>query len=52
MMNVMLSKELKQAIRSELRKDCREEAKKILELGDDKDRQDFLKYHNEDKGKK
>ena len=46
----MLSKELKQAIIAELRKDCREEAKKILELGDDKDRQDFLKYHNEDKG--
>jgi len=43
-------KEIKKAIRNEIRKDCREEALKILELGDDKDREDFLKYHNEDSG--
>jgi hypothetical protein len=43
-------KEIKAAIRKELRKECREEALKILILGDDKDREDFLKYHNEDKG--
>jgi hypothetical protein len=43
-------KEIKKAIRNEIRKDCREEAKKILELGDDKDRGDFMKYHEEDKG--
>jgi hypothetical protein len=43
-------KEIKAAIRKELREDCREEALKILELGDDKDRLDFLKYHNEDNG--
>ena len=45
-----LSKEIKKAINNELRKDCREEAKKILELGDDKDRLDFLKYYNEGSG--
>ena len=43
-------KEIKVAIRKELRKECREEALKILILGDDKDREDFLKYHKEDKG--
>jgi hypothetical protein len=42
--------ELKKAVNIELRKDCREEALRILELGDDKDREDFLKYHKEDKG--
>lgn len=46
----ILSKEIKKAINNELRKDCREEAKKILELGEDKDREDFLKYHNEGSG--
>lgn len=45
-----LSKEIKFAIRKELRKDCRQEAIKILELGDDKDREEFLKYYQEDKG--
>jgi len=43
-------KELKKAIKIELRKDCREEALKILELGDDKDRKDFLDYHLKDQG--
>jgi len=43
-------KELKKIVKIELRKDCREEALKILELGDDKDRDDFLKYHKEDSG--
>lgn len=45
-----LSKELKQAIVAEIRKDCREEARKILELTDDKERIEFLTYHKEDKG--
>jgi hypothetical protein len=45
-----LSKEIKFAIRKEIRQECRQEAIKILEYGDDKDRQDFLKYHQEDKG--
>ena len=42
--------ELRKAVEIELREDCREEAIKILELGDDKDREDFLKYHKEDNG--
>ena len=45
-----LSKELKQAIVAEIRKDCREEARKILELTNDKERIEFLNYHKEDKG--
>ena len=43
-------KEIKAAIKKELREDCREEALKILELGDDIDRQDFLRYHKKDSG--
>ena len=39
----------KKAIRKEIRKDCWKEAIKILELCDEKERQDFLKYHHEDK---
>ena len=45
-----LSADLKFAVEKELRKSCWKEAKRILELGDDKDRDDFLKYHLEDKG--
>jgi hypothetical protein len=45
-----LPKEIKKAIRHELCQECRQEAIKILELGDDKDREDFMKYHNEDQG--
>jgi hypothetical protein len=45
-----LSKEIKIAIRKELRQECRQEAIKILTLGDDQDREDFLKYHNLDMG--
>jgi hypothetical protein len=45
-----LSEDLKVAVRKEIRRDCWKESYKILELGDDKDRQDFIKYHNEDKG--
>jgi len=40
----------KRAVRKEIRKDCWKEAYKILELCDEKDRQDFMRYHNEDKG--
>jgi len=43
-------KELNKAVNIELRKECREEALKILELGDDKDRKDFLDYHLKDQG--
>ena len=45
-----LSIELKDAINEELREDCREEAMKILELCEDKDRVNFLKAHQNDKG--
>jgi len=45
-----LFEECKKAVRIEIRKDCWKEAYEILQLGDDKDRQDFLKYHKEDKG--
>ena len=50
MNTIFLPKEIKFAIRKEIRKECRQEAIKILELGDDKDREDFLKYHQEDNG--
>ena len=43
-------KELRKAVEIEIREDCREEALQILELGDDKDREDFLKYHKQDDG--
>jgi hypothetical protein len=45
-----LPKEIKFAIRKEIRKECRQEAMRILELAEEKDRQDFLKHHQEDKG--
>lgn len=38
------------AIRSEIRKDLHQEAKDILSLTTDKNRDDFLQYHKEDKG--
>lgn len=46
-MIIKLSKEIKFAVRKEIRPDCRQEALKILALGDNQDREDFLKYHNE-----
>ena len=45
-----LSREIVRAINKEICKECRDEAIKILELGDDQDRNDFIKYHGEDKG--
>lgn len=45
-----LLKKLKFAIRNEIRQDCRKEAMQILELADDSDREDFLKYHEMDRG--
>jgi len=45
-----LPKEIKFAIRKEIRKECRQEAIRILELAEEKDREDFLKYHKEDQG--
>jgi hypothetical protein len=50
MKTLFLPKEIKFAIRKEIRKECRQEAIKILELCDDKDREDFLKHHNENQG--
>ena len=47
---MFLSKEIKFAIRKEIRKECRQEAIRILELAEEKDREDFLKYHKEDQG--
>lgn len=49
-MSKYLSKELKFAVKKEIRKDCRKEAMKILELCSDKDREDFLRSHQEDNG--
>ena len=40
----------KKAVRKEIRKDCWKESYEILRLCEEKDRQDFLKYHQEDKG--
>jgi hypothetical protein len=45
-----LSKEIITAIRSEIRKDLYQEAKTILTLTTDKNREDFLQYHNENNG--
>ena len=45
-----MMEELKKAVEIELREDCREEALKILELSDDKYREDFLEYHKKDQG--
>ena len=43
-------KKIKIAVRKEIRKDCWKEAQEILRLGDEKDREDFLRYYDEDKG--
>lgn len=45
-----LSKEITAAIRYEIRKDLYQEAKTILELTTDKNREDFLQYHMENNG--
>ena len=45
-----LSKELNKAVESEIRKDCRHEAKTILSLTTDKNRDEFLHHHKEDNG--
>ncbi len=42
--------ELRKAVRHEIREDCRKEALRILELCSEKDREDFLRNHQEDKG--
>ena len=46
----ILFENCKKAVRKEIRKDCWKEAYEILELCEEKDRQDFIKYHQEDKG--
>jgi len=46
----LLFENCKKAVRKEIRKDCWKEAHEILRLCDEKERQDFLKYHQEDKG--
>ena len=45
-----LPKELKFAIRKEIRQKCRQEAIRILELAEETDRQEFLKHHKEGNG--
>jgi hypothetical protein len=45
-----LSEDLKKAVQSEIRKDCWSEAKTILSMTTDKNREDFLDYHKEDMG--
>lgn len=40
----ILYEECVKAVNREIRKDCREEALKILELCEEKDRQEFLRY--------
>jgi predicted nucleic acid-binding protein len=40
----ILFENCKKAVNKEIRKDCREEALKILELCDKKERQEFLRY--------
>lgn len=47
---MQLSEEINKAVQSELQKDCWHEAKMILMLTTDKNREDFLQYHKEDKG--
>jgi hypothetical protein len=47
---LFLPKEIKFAIRKEIRQECRQEAIHILELAEDQDREDFLKYHKENQG--
>lgn len=46
----ILFENCRKAVNKEIKKECREEALRILELCDEKERQDFLKYHREDKG--
>ena len=45
-----IEKKIRIAVRREIRADCRKEALEILKLCDEKDRQDFLRYYDEDKG--
>jgi predicted nucleic acid-binding protein len=40
----ILFENCRKAVNKEIKKECREEALKILELCDEKDRQEFLKY--------
>lgn len=46
----ILFENCKKVVRKEIQKKCWKEAYKILELCEEKERQDFLKYYNEDKG--
>jgi hypothetical protein len=46
----ILFENCKKAVDKEIRKECREEAIKILELCDDKDRQDFFNYSKKESG--
>lgn len=46
----ILFENCKKAVRKEIRKDCWKEAIEILKICDEKDRQDFFRYHQEDKG--
>ena len=46
----ILSKDIKKAVTETIRKEYRNEAKIILLLTSDKNREEFMQYHNEDKG--
>jgi hypothetical protein len=46
----MLPKEIIKAVKSEIRKDCVDDALKILELSDELGRAEFMDYHRQDKG--
>jgi hypothetical protein len=50
MFKMKLSKEITDAIRSEIRKNLYQEAKTILQLTTDKNREDFVRYHKENSG--
>ena len=46
----MLAQQIIKAVKYEIREECVEEALKILELSDNKSRDEFMAYHNDDKG--
>jgi hypothetical protein len=41
---------IKKIVNEEIREDCREEAFEILSKSTDSEVEEFIKYHNEDKG--
>lgn len=45
-----VTKDIRKAVKNELREDCRKEALRILELCDEKDRKEFMERHVNDQG--